>query len=121
MSRKKLVVKLESKEYVEIEKQIIRVELEKSRLSREKGMIILNKSVFLYFVFMVTGVFGFMNHYITSWMLNFIIIMGLIALIVGTIPYVIAAHKEQKNLSRILNNLLLRIGDHDKEFKRRLG
>jgi hypothetical protein len=31
--------------------------------------------------------------------------MGLIALIVGTMPYVFAAHREQKNLTAILEEL----------------
>ncbi len=111
---------LSSSEYLDIEKQIIQLELEKSRLSREKGMIILNKSVFLYFTFMFIGVIGFVNHYIGHSMLNFIVIMGLVALIVGTLPYIFAAHKEQKNLSNILKSLLLKIGDSDKDFKKRI-
>lgn len=111
---------LKSTEYLDVEKQIIQLELEKSRLSREKGMIILNKSTYLYFTFMFIGVIGFLNHYLSPAMLNFIIIMGLIALIVGTLPYIIAAHKEQKNLTSILTNLLLRIGSKDEDFKKRV-
>lgn len=113
-------IKVKPKEFLELEKQIIQLELEKSRLSREKGMIILNKSVFLYFTFMFIGVIGFLNDYISSKMLNFIIVMGLMALVVGTLPYIIAAHKEQKSLSNILNDLLVRMGEYDKDFKKKL-
>lgn len=100
---------LSSEEFLSLEKQIIQVELERSRLSREKGLIILNKSVFLYFTFMFIGVLGFTNEYISTYTLNFIIVMGLIALVVGTLPYIFAAHKEQKNLSNILDELVGRM------------
>ena len=117
MAKKKVI---KSVDHLDIEKQIIQLELEKSRLSREKGMIILNKSTYLYFTFMFIGVIGFLNHYLSSAMLNFIIVMGLIALVVGTLPYIFAAHKEQKNLTTILNNLLLKMGTKDEDFKKRV-
>ena len=96
------------RDFLEVEKQIIQLELERSRLSREKGMIILNKSVFLYFSFMFVGVLGFVNGYVNSTMLNYVIIMGLVALIVGTLPYIIAANREQAKLTEILTDLLNR-------------
>lgn len=105
---KKSGKKLNQKEFLEIEKQIIQLELEKSRLNREKAMIILNKSVFLYFTFLFIGVVGFINDYITSVMLNYLIVMGLAALVVGALPYIFASHKEQRKLSDILEELIQR-------------
>lgn len=99
-------------EFLEIEKQIIQLEMEKSRISREKGMVILNKSVFLYFTFMFIGVLGFVNKYLTSKMLNFVIVMGLVALVVGTMPYILASHREQRKLSVILDDLIIRSRDY---------
>lgn len=99
---------LNPQEFLEIEKQIIQLELEKSRLNREKAMIILNKSVFLYFTFLFIGVVGFINDYISTVMLNYLIVMGLAALVVGALPYIFASHKEQKKLSQILEELIKR-------------
>jgi hypothetical protein len=86
-------------------REIIELELEKSRLNREKCALILNKSVFLYFTFMFIGVIGFVNGYIKPLTLNLIIILGLFALIVGTAPYMAMAHKEHKNLTALLEEL----------------
>lgn len=101
-------VKMSDYDMFELEKQIIQLELERSRLNREKSMVILNKSVFLYFTFMFIGVVGFVNSYISSGLLNFFVVMGLVALIVGAMPYILAAQTEQKKLSSILDSLLLR-------------
>ena len=110
--------KVDPYEFLELEKQVLQIELERSRLSREKGMVILNKSVFLYFSFMFVGVLGFVNDYISSAMLNFIIVMGLVALVVGTVPYIIATHREQKKLSEILKTLMKRTKDISDTLKK---
>lgn len=86
-------------------REIVELELERSRLNREKCALILNKSVFLYFTFMIIGVIGFVNGYISPITLNLVVFLGLVALIIGTAPYMAMAHKEQKNLTKLLEEL----------------
>ena len=111
---------MKDRNFFELEKQIIELELEKTRLDRERGMIILNKSIFLYFTFIFVGIIGFMNHYLSSKMLDVMILTGLLALIIGSIPYVRGSQKEQETLTVILNDLLSRTGKKDKDFQKRL-
>ena len=84
---------------------ILKLELEKSKLARERNMLVLNKGVFLYFTFMFVGVVGFTSGYVSSKALNWLILGGIACLIIGTIPYIFAAHKEQENLKKLLERL----------------
>lgn len=89
----------------EIEKEIIYLEIEKSKLNREKSKIVLNKSLLLYFIFTVVGVIGFVFNYIDSFLLNFVIIAGIVVLLLGTVPYLIITRREEKKI----NDFLIRL------------
>jgi hypothetical protein len=86
-------------------KEVIMLEVEKSRLNREKSMLVMNKSLILYFVFMFVAVLGFINGYINRTLLNVLIVMGLCVLIIGTVPYVKTMHAEERRL----NDLIARV------------
>jgi len=90
---------------VDVEQQIMELELEKSRLNREKSMLVLNKSLFIYFCFLFIGVIGFLNGYVSKTLLNILIIMGLLVLVIGTIPYIQTMKFEEHNLERLANKL----------------
>jgi len=94
-----------SKDLTGLEKAIIEVEVEKSRLNREKAMLVLNKSLFLYFCFLFVGIIGFINAYVSKTLLNILIVVGLVVLIIGTIPYVQTMKEEEKKLNSIIENL----------------
>jgi hypothetical protein len=86
-------------------REIIYLEIEKSRINREKAAIVLNKSLFLYVLFMLVGIVGFASKYIDSMMLNSLIISGIVILIVGTLPYLAITHKEEKKINDFLKRL----------------
>lgn len=94
-----------AKELSGIEKEIIEMEVEKSRLNREKAILVLNKSLFIYFCFLFVGIIGFINAYISKNLLNLLIVIGLIVLIVGTVPYVQTMKEEEKKLDQIIAGL----------------
>jgi len=96
---------MSKKDLTIVEKEIIEVEVEKSRLNREKAMLVLNKSLFIYFCFLFVGIIGFINAYVSKTLLNALIVVGLIVLIVGTIPYVQTMKEEEKKLNSIIENL----------------
>ncbi|MFH1408799.1 MAG: hypothetical protein ABIH34_02740 [Nanoarchaeota archaeon] len=89
----------------DVDNKIIDVEVEKSRLNREKSMLVLNKSMFLYFTFLFVGVIGFINGYLNRAFLNILILMGLFVLAIGTVPYINTMYKEEKHLSQIIDAL----------------
>ena len=74
----------------------ITLELEKSRINREKAKIVLNMGLVLYFGFLIAGVIGFSFEYIDSFLLNVLVISGIVILIVSTLPYLVIVHKEEK-------------------------
>jgi hypothetical protein len=85
--------------------EIIYLEIEKSRINREKSRIVLNKSLSLYVLFMLVGIIGFVFDYIDSKMLNALIITGIIVLVIGTIPYLLITHKEENKIKDFLRKL----------------
>ncbi len=89
----------------EIEREIIEIEVEKSRLNREKAMIVLNKSLFIYFAFLFVGIIGFINAYLSKTLLNAIIFVGLVVLVIGTVPYVQTMKREEKKLNDLIDDL----------------
>jgi hypothetical protein len=89
-----------------VKKEVVDLEVEKSRLNREKSMLVMNKSLILYFAFMFVAVLGFINGYISRTLLNVLIVMGLCVLIIGTVPYVKTMHSEEKRLNDLLQRLM---------------
>ena len=87
------------------DREIDYLELEKSRINREKGRIVLNMGLVLYFGFLIVGIVGFAFEYIGSFLLNVLVICGIIILIVSTLPYLIIVHKEEKWIKSRLNEL----------------
>lgn len=81
----------------------IYLEIEKSRIQREKSSIVLNKSIVLFFCFLFIGVIGFAFEYLDSFLLNVLVIIGIIILLMGTVPYVIITNKEEKKIDELLN------------------
>jgi cation transporter-like permease len=80
----------------------IYLEIEKSKIQREKAKLVLEKSVFLYIIFMLIAVLGFVFSSIDSSMLNTLILLGIIILIIGTVPYMVLVHKEEKKIEGYL-------------------
>ena len=90
----------------QVPKELIDLELEKSRLNREKSMLVMNKSLILYFFFMFVAVLGFINGYVTRTLLNVLIIMGLCVLVIGTLPYIKTMYSEEKRLNELIKHFL---------------
>ena len=65
---------------------------------------------------MVIAVIGFVFEYIDKTMMNIMIIMGIIILFVGTIPYHIIVHNEEKKIDN-LKGLAISNAEHVKDFE----
>ena len=84
---------------------LVSIELERSKLNREKSLILLDKALLIYFSFLFVGVVGFVSGYVKNDVLNMLIILGFGALIVGVIPYIVTMHKEGVRLDEMLDKL----------------
>ena len=87
------------------EREIIYLEIEKLRIKREKAMLVLNKSLMLYFCFLLVGVVGFVFKYISSFLLNVLIILSIFVLVAGATPYLFTIHQEEKVINKRLREL----------------
>ena len=83
----------------------VELELRKLDLEREKARLVLDKSVWLYFLFMIVGVLGFINGYVSALMLSAMIAIAFVILMIGTLPYLSTAHRERETLSRLSEEL----------------
>ncbi len=79
----------------------IDLRLERLKIEREKSVLVLNKALLIYFVFLFIGILGFLNGFIKVKYLNILVIMGFVVLIVGTIPYVRTSRVEQRELDKL--------------------
>ena len=89
----------------DVSNEIIYLEIEKSRINREKARIVLNMGLLLYFGFMIAGIVGFAFEYVDSFLLNILVICGIIILVVSTLPYLLIIHREEKLINRKLSEL----------------
>ena len=89
----------------DVERAIIDLEIEKSKINREKSLLVLNKALLLYFTFLFLSILGLVYGYIGKYLFNVLIIMGLLVLIIGIIPYVKTMQAEETNIDRLIANL----------------
>jgi len=89
----------------ELKKEGIYLKLEMSRIEREKSKIVLDKSLLLYFCFLIVGVIGFTFNYLDSLLLNTLIISGIVVLVVGSLPYILTVTKEEREIKRLLREI----------------
>ena len=66
---------------------------------------LLEECVWLYFLFMIIGVLGFIYGYVDTKMLNFLIVASFIILIIGTLPYVRTISQEEKLIDDIIKKI----------------
>ena len=90
----------------EAEKQIIMLRIEKVKMQRERSLLILNKAIMLFFAFLGIALVGVVNKIITPFQLNMLFIIGILALVVGVLPYGMITRKEEKELEKTIDELI---------------
>ena len=88
-----------------IKAKIVDIELERSKLDREMSLLVLNKALVFYFIFVIVAIFGFVNGMVSRTLFNIMVIMGLGVFIIGAIPYIATMRKEEKTLNRLIQDL----------------
>ena len=84
------------------DEMVLALEIEKSKLNREKSLLLLDKSLLIYFAFLTVGIIGFLNKYFDARYLNIMIIMSFGVLAVGLVPYMIIMASEEKKLNVLI-------------------
>jgi len=90
----------------EAEKQIIMLRIEKVKLQRERNLIILNKSIIFFFAVVTIAVVGMLQGLISSMQLNMLVVVGIVVLVIGVIPYGVSSRKEEKGLENTIDELI---------------
>ena len=82
---------------------VLALEIEKSKLNREKSLLLLDKALLIYFAFLIVGIIGFINKYFDARLLNLMILMSFGVLAVGLVPYMLTMASEEKKLNVLIN------------------
>ncbi|MBS3106534.1 hypothetical protein J4419_02615 [Candidatus Woesearchaeota archaeon] len=82
----------------------LQLELEQSRMLREKARVILDKSTALYGLFMIVSLLGFFYDRITAQMLALLVAVGILILILGAVPYLVVTSKEERRIEKLLGD-----------------
>ena len=83
---------------------LLQLEIEKSKLNREKSLLLLDKSLLMYFAFLIIGVIGFVNKYLDVRYLNIMIVLSFGVLAVGLVPYMLTMSREERKLNALIMN-----------------
>jgi hypothetical protein len=81
------------------------LEIEKSKIEREKSLLLIDKGLLLYFSFLFVGIIGFLNHYVSTNVLNMLVIMSFAVLGIAIAPYIVTMHKEEIRLNELLKSI----------------
>ena len=87
------------------EKTYIQLKIEKTKLDRERSMIILDKGLLLFFAFLILAIVGFLNKLIGQMTLNILVVAGLCVLMLSILHYTMIARKSEKDIDNILKSL----------------
>jgi len=83
----------------------INLEIERSKISREKSLLVLNKGFFIYLMVLFVAIMGLVNNLISAQFINMIIVLGIIMLLVGIMPYMLTIVKEEKRIQELIDKI----------------
>ncbi len=90
----------------EVEKQLIFILIEKSKLQRERSMSLLNKGFMTFITFLVIAYLSKTGNLVSQVYINALFIFGIVVLVIVTLTYLNAISKEEKTLDNLLNSFL---------------
>ena len=86
------------------DQMLLSLEIEKSKLNREKSLLLLDKSLLMYFAFLIIGVIGFVNKLLDVRYLNIMIMLSFGVLAVGFVPYMLTMSSEERKLNELIRS-----------------
>jgi len=97
---------LPNRKLSDIEKQMIFILIEKSKIKRERSMMILNKGFLIFFSFLIVAALAKVNEFISQKYINILFLLGIAVLITAVILYYNVVAEEEKSLDRLLDGFL---------------
>ena len=90
----------------EIEKQLIFILIEKSKIQRERSMAILNKGFMIFFAFIIVAAMSNIFEIINKTYIIYLFLFSITVLIVAAYTYQSAVKKEENTLDALLDSFL---------------
>ena len=90
----------------EVEKQLIFILIEKSKIQRERSMALLNKGFLIFITFIIITYLSKANNLLPQIYISILFIFGIIVLIAVVVTYQGVLSKEEKTLDNLLNSFL---------------
>lgn len=84
------------------DEMLLQLEIEQSKLNREKSLLLLDKALLMYFAFLIIGIIGFINKYLDVKYLNVLVVLSFGVLAVGLVPYMLTMSREGKRLNALI-------------------
>ncbi len=97
------------------ELKLLEINIERSRIARERAILVFLESLFIYFSFMFIAVFGFVNKFLNGETLNWLVLAGLLALCIGVLPSVYMMFKEGRKFDELYEQYQLRLKKEGEE------
>jgi hypothetical protein len=98
--------KLPQRKLTDLEKQVVFILIEKSKLQRENSMAIVNKGFLLFVGFVIVAYLTSVFDFIPQLYVHLLFIFGVIMLVVSMYTYQSTVAKEEKTLNNLLNSFL---------------
>jgi hypothetical protein len=94
----------------DVDREIYSLELERAKINSQKSIVVLDKGLMLYFVFILTAVLGYINKLLDKNLFNVLILLSFCVLIIVLISYVRTMTIEQGKIDSIIRELKLKRG-----------
>lgn len=98
--------KLPKRQLSDIEKQLILILIEKSKIQRERSMSILNKGFIVFIAFVVMGYLSKYYSMVPDIFIKIMFVFGVIVIVVTMYFYEKAIAREENVLDRVLDNFM---------------
>jgi len=106
MEKEGVLDNLPHRHLTETEKQYISLTIEKSKLNRERAVLVLDKGILLFFAFLVFIIIALENAWISKTLFNLLVISTVCILVLSVTPYMKIAREEEKKIDGILESLM---------------
>ena len=104
-----IVAKLEilpKRKLSDIEKQLIFILVERSKVKREKSILIINQIFLVFIAFVVLTYLSKEQEFIDQLYVNILLVLGIVLLILSIVSYQGVINKEEKTLVNLFNLFL---------------
>jgi hypothetical protein len=90
----------------DIEKELLTITIEKSRIQRERSMAIFDKGIMIFFGFLIVAYMNNIHHFLSDMFVNVLFFFAILVLIISIAAYQTVIKKEEKYLDELLEGYM---------------